>query len=249
MSSASHRAAGNTCSKLSSSISVRRPEPRLASRATSATAGGSPVCSARQTAGPTRSGSAIGARSTKRTPAGKSSPRPATTSSASRVLPAPAGPVRVTRRAPPERSIERARSNSAARPTSGVGGTGTHRSAAFTAPEPCRADVASTSRSASVSRSASASSATVSRRGVRRRPRSSVLTASTLRPERSASSCCVRPAARRWRRSRSANVASNHGDRTGPCPGCPWFAGEAAAHCKEPSCGRSLCFPSRSRPC
>ena len=119
-------AASATCSKLSSTSSTR-PSPMKSS--TRSMCGRSPVSrrpSVRAIADWTSRASASGTRSTRYTPPSNTSSRLAATSSASRVLPVPPGPVRVSRRtgADDDSSCWRALSNSRSRPTSGVGCAG-----------------------------------------------------------------------------------------------------------------------------
>ncbi len=124
--SASAAPAGSTCSKLSSTSSSAA-RSRRTSRSRSGS-GGWPVSvrpRVRAMAGSTRDGSRTGARSTRATPSANRSASCAAAARARRVLPTPAGPVSVSRRAP---SSDRRRwivASSAVRPISGVGWAGT----------------------------------------------------------------------------------------------------------------------------
>ena len=82
--------------------------------------------------GTTRSGSVSGERSTKTTPSGKASPISTATAIASRVLPVPPAPVKVTNRTSSRCRIARRASISASRPMRRVKGIGTERSAGLT---------------------------------------------------------------------------------------------------------------------
>jgi hypothetical protein len=191
----------------------------------------------------TRSGSRTGVRSTNMTPSGKrwlpsgaSSTRRAAASRARRVLPTPAGPVRVSRRVSPATRDRTIVSSSCTRPTSGVGAASVQqdwrrgarsappwRSVSVSAPAtvgvclvvtappvpPALARAAATSsfRCCPLSASAAARSSTVPKRGVRRLPDSSAEMASGLRPALSASCSCVSPAAVRKRSSNAPNGA------------------------------------------
>ena len=171
--------------------------------------------SARAIVAATSRWSRTGARSTKNTPSGKLVCAAAATVKASRVLPTPLGPVRVTRRPSPPSCLRRFATSvvSCSRPTSGVAGTGSCAASpddrlAVRVPLALLWAAADRrkSRSVGVSPSALASSARVDGRGVVRRPRSSAATASTLSPARSASCSCENPAANRNRRSSPPNT-------------------------------------------
>ncbi len=207
--SATTIAAAITCSKLSSRSSSRllRKYPISVSR------GFCPATSLMPNAwvivGTTRAALRTAARETKKTPSGKASSRLAATSRLSRVLPMPPGPVIVSRRRSSRCMSARIAALSSARPMSGVVGAGRFvgggviaRSGARVVVCP-RAARSNRSRSSAGSASASARSRTVSRCGRCFTPRSRSLTARVLIVARSASISCVKPPAKRKRRSRS----------------------------------------------
>ena len=78
---------------------------------------------------PSSAGTWTAARSTKTAPSRSSRPSSAATASPSRVLPAPPGPVSVTRRTSSRRRSATTAATSSRRPTSGVGGVGRRRRA------------------------------------------------------------------------------------------------------------------------
>ncbi len=97
-------AASSTCSQLSRSSSACRSRRNARSPATSGRPPASRTPSTPATAEATRAGSRTGARGTNQTPSGKAPATSSATRSASRVLPTPPGPVRVSRRTPSWRS-------------------------------------------------------------------------------------------------------------------------------------------------
>ncbi len=142
------------CSQLSTTTSSRRSRSAAASRSTGSCRvfgdGNSPVSrspSAARTACGTSDPSVSGARSTKHASSG------AAASIATRVLPMPPGPVRVTSRAVP--SSSRTRSSSSARPTKLVSWAGTPVARAGSAPRIARGVSASSGDGSAPSSSAS----------------------------------------------------------------------------------------------
>ena len=119
-SSASIGAASSTCSKLSSTSSARRPRSEATSASSDPRSGLSIRPSAPAIVVATRSASLIGASSTSTTPPGNSASRPVVASTASRVFPVPAAPVRVRRRTSARLSSLRISRSSRLRPTKEV---------------------------------------------------------------------------------------------------------------------------------
>ena len=115
-------AAGNTCSKLSSITSVCALRSRDRTRSVRGLLPISWMPSASATALMTRPGSRTLASATNTTPSAKTSPIPAATSIARRVLPMPPGPSKVTRRS--AASTFRTTATCCSRPTKLLSGVG-----------------------------------------------------------------------------------------------------------------------------
>jgi hypothetical protein len=129
-SSASAPAASPSCSRLSSTSSSSRPVRWSASSSSGSRGTASDTPSARARSATTRSAASsrwaglVPTNDTNTTPSGWRSSRAAATSSASRVLPMPPGPTRVTSRHVGSSSRSRRRASSGSRPTSVVSGRG-----------------------------------------------------------------------------------------------------------------------------
>ncbi len=249
-------AAPITCSQLSStSSSCRRASPCI-----SASAAATPGCSGIPSAAATTAGTCTGSRTTDNSAShAPSANRPATclaTSPASRVLPAPPGPVTVTSRL---RSSKAATSlTDPARPTKLVNAgtkpctppadpSDSPRACLRLAASTCaawmrpRAAATNNDRTGSARPSAPASSTAVSLRAVRLIPRSRSLTDRGLKPAASASSSCVSRASARNCRSTPPN----------PDAGCPAISGVPSAAPHPPAAIRyrpKSPIPRLSRP-
>ncbi len=201
-------AAGSRCSRLSSTRSRRRP-PRWS--ATTVRASCTPLWatpSAWATVVSSNVGSRRAASSTTVTAPPNSAAARRAASSASRVLPTPPGPVRVSSRMRPEVSAATTSPSSRRRPTNGGPASPADarvESGTAGAAPPGRAAAASAARCASSSARASARARTVCGYGRRRSPRSRAPIALAVSPARSASSSWVSAAASRRPRNRDAN--------------------------------------------
>ena len=156
-----------------------------------------------------RAGSLMGASATKHTPSANRSLTCLATYRLSLVLPTPPGPVSVRRRTSGCSSFCLTPFTSRSLPMKGVSGEGRPAGRATRAvalPVGLRADVSKRIRSDRESPKASARLCMVYLWGRRCSPRSRRLIVSTLRPERSAKSSCVRPAAFRCCRRRSPKI-------------------------------------------
>ncbi len=173
-------AASSTCSKLSRTSSVGQPPQALRARLGKSMAVTSASPSASAIAGATNAGFRMVANGTNTTRVGPFAAIARASSTASRVLPEPPGPVRVTRRAAGSASQRRSVSMSASRPRRVVRITGSEVSLSSSTAAFCtgaRALPRSASRIAPVRSSAADSARTVSTWGRRRSPRSRALTA------------------------------------------------------------------------
>jgi hypothetical protein len=204
-------AAPMTCSKLSSTSSACCSCSALTRRVR---IGWVPVSRRKRASaivGKTKAGSESAVRGIKRTPSGKVALTSAATSSARRVLPTPAIPVRVSRRTSWRASRAQTVCISSSRPKRGVGGMGSRRRAASGSgadrgPRGSsfsqRAAVLNCACSAGESWSACTSRSRVAGCGVWFTPRSRSLIARRLSPARSASASWERPARMRCCRNR-----------------------------------------------
>ena len=148
--------ASTTCSKLSSTSSIRRPCTTPATSARRSWCGAARTSRASAIALSTRSGPATASSATQQAPSGNVGATAAATARASRVLPIPPVPVSVISRAPSVRSAARSASSSA-RPTNVEGGAGSPSARASRTEasregcsrlRSCRRTAASTSRNA-----------------------------------------------------------------------------------------------------
>ena len=163
-------AASKTCSQLSNTSKSCR-SARYARRRSATGRWPAPRTPRRSAiVGTTSSGSRMGVRSTKAIPSAKSAVTIRALSRATRVLPTPAGPVRVRRRTSPRRTMATTAATSCSRPTNGVAGSGSGApgstsSAASAWKSAGRAAASSAARSVFERLRASASMRTVSSRG------------------------------------------------------------------------------------
>jgi len=203
--SARWAAAGNTCSKLSSTSNWRRSRKASTRRSSQLRRPMFRRLRALARALRTCAGSRTGVRSAKATPSAKRSgpaASEAAAASARRVLPTPAGPVNVSSRTSSVVSSCRMSASSSDRPTSGVGGDAARRASVtrasreVAAHSPARTSWALTRARAAASNwaraspsnpSALASNSTVALRGMRRLPCSSAAMVFGLRPALAAS--------------------------------------------------------------
>ena len=117
-------AASTTCSKLSSISSSARSPTASCTASLSGWSARSGTFSAWAMAGSTSAGSRSGASATNTTPSPKSDFNASATARATRVLPTPPGPVRVSKGTPGSRSSPQISARTSSRPISGVRVTG-----------------------------------------------------------------------------------------------------------------------------